>query len=312
MSGKLFSILMTAGVLSILLVSGCAPSADLNLKFSADRTTAYKATTETVKLFRFDQPNLGKLKEEQTKTLIEMEFTQTIQSVDADGNATAKITIDQLKIEDVKKNELQFSFDSRSESDKNTPLAKVLGTSYTIQISPDGRVKVVDVKEARAALASRHIEKVAKSILDAKLIVDRHQATLPQDMGKLSVEDTWTQTVPSPPGLLAPKTYEKTYTLTDADEMTATIQMVATEAAEAASDTPVKSGMGMFAKMFDNVDEYTGAMKIDLVAGQIIESVETLISTYTAQEMPENGDPEKGPDTLTMQFVNRIQLERLD
>ncbi|OQY06928.1 MAG: hypothetical protein B6I25_02925 [Planctomycetales bacterium 4572_13] len=99
MLNKFASVLVAVGMLSVLLVSGCGPSADLSLKFSPDHTARYKATTETTKLFRFDQPNLGKLKEEQTQSLIEMDFTQTIQSVDADGNATARITVNDLKID---------------------------------------------------------------------------------------------------------------------------------------------------------------------------------------------------------------------
>jgi hypothetical protein len=53
-------------------------------------------------------------------------------------------------------------------------------------------------------------------------------------------------------------------------------------------------------------------MKIDLATGQVLESEETLISSYVAQEMPEGGDPEKGPDTLMMRFTNHLRLEKLN
>ncbi len=315
MSGKFASILVAVSVFSMLFVSGCGPSADLSLKFSPDHTTSYKATTEVTKLFRFDQPNLGKLKEEQTRSLIEIDFTQTIQSVDADGNATAQITINELKVDIINKNESQLSFDSRNESDKNAPMAKLLGKSYTIEISPDGRVKALDTKSATAAVTSAYEKKIVKSLLDPKAISDRHQITaLPKDPANgLSKNDTWSKVVPSPPGLLAPKSYEKTYTLTAIDNTVATIEMSASESAQAAAGGTQSAGsMGIFAKMFDNKDDYTGTLKIDLATGEVFASDETLISTYTAQEMPENGDPEKGPDTLTMQFINRIQLEKLD
>ncbi len=315
MSGKLASVLVAMGVFSMLFVSGCSQSADLSLNFSSDHTTPYKATTEVTKLFRFDQPNLGKLKEEQTKSLIEMDFTQTIQSVDADGNATAQITINNLKIDIINKNESQLSFDSRNESDQNTPMAKLLGQSYTIEISPGGQVKVLDAKSAIAAVTSAYEKKIVKSLLDPEAIAGRHQVVaLPADLvSKMSVEDTWSKVVPSPPGLLAPKSYEKTYTLTAIDDTVVTVEMSANESAQAAAGGTRSAGsMGIFANMFDNKDDYTGTLKIDLATGEVITSVETLISTYTAQEMPENGDPEKGPDTLTMQFINRIQLEKMD
>ena len=154
MLSKLSSVLVAVGMFSVLLLSGCGQSADLSLKFSSDRATTYKATTEMTKLFRFEQPNLGKLKEEQTKTLIEVAFTQTIQGVDADGNATAEIMIKDLKVEMINKNESQLSFDSQKESDKDAPLAKLLGKSYTIQITPTGEVKALDTKNAMAAVTS--------------------------------------------------------------------------------------------------------------------------------------------------------------
>jgi hypothetical protein len=315
MLNKLSSILVAVGMFSVLLFSGCGQSADLSLKFSPDGATAYKATTEVTKLFRFEQPNLGKLKEEETKTLVEMGFTQTIQAVDADGNATAQITINDLKVDIVNKNESRLSFDSQNEKDQNAPLAKLLGKSYTIEISPAGRVKPLDTKDAMAAVTSAYEKKIVKGLFDSDSIANRHQiAALPKEAAdELSVEDTWSEIVASPPGLLAPKSYEKTYTLATVDGDVATIQMTAGESAETVEgSSPAAGGMGMFAKMFDNEDDYTGTLQFDLATGEVILSAETLISTYTAQEMPENGDPDKGPDVLTMQFINRIQLEKLN
>jgi hypothetical protein len=64
--------------------------------------------------------------------------------------------------------------------------------------------------------------------------------------------------------------------------------------------------------MFDNKDDYTGSMQIDTATGQVLNFEETLVSSYVAQEMPENGDPEKGPDTLVMRFTNHVKLEKLN
>ena len=333
MLSKLSSILAAVSMFSVLLLSGCGPDADpslktssedataqkatvdLSLKFSSDRATTYKATTEVTKLYRFEQPNLGKLKEEQTKTLFEMDFTQTVLDVDAVGNATVQVTINDFKIKLINKNESQLSFDSRNESDKNAPLAKLLGKSYTIQITPAGRVKTLDTKKIMSSVTTAYERKIVNNLFNPKAISSRHQiSALPQDaVGECSVEDTWSEVVPSPPGLLAPKSYKKTYTLATIDEAVATVQMAASESATPAEgiSQPVGS-MGMFAKIFDNEDDFTGILKFDKSTGEVIESAETLISTYTTQEMPENGDPDKGPDILTMQFINRIQLEKLN
>ncbi|MEN8126747.1 MAG: DUF6263 family protein [Planctomycetota bacterium] len=312
---KVSMTLMAVGMVSVLFLSGCGPSANLSLKFSPEDTTTYKATTEVIKDYRFEQPNLNKLREEQTRTLIGMEFAQTIQSVDENGNATAQITVKQLKVDITNKNESQLSFDSQNGKDKNAPMAKLLGQSYTIEITPAGQVKALDTKDALAAVTSVYEKKIAKGILAPKAIADRHGiAALPKDEArKLSVKSSWSEVVPSPKGLLAPKSYEKTYTLTKIKNNIATVQMAAGESAEPVKgDSQTSAGMGMFAKMFDNKDDYTGSMQIDLGTGQVLKSEETLISSYVAQEMPESGDPEKGPDTLTMRFTNRIQLEKLN
>ena len=302
-----------------MLISGCGSSTaiDLSLKFTPEESATYKSTSGFIKDYRFEQPNLGKLREEQTKTAIEMTFDQTIESVDAEGNAIANITIKQLVVNIVNKNENKFAFDSTNEKDASSPMASLLGKSYKIQISPIGDVKVLDAEDARTAIKTGYEKKLAGSILDDKSIIQRHQVeSLPKDIApNLAVGASWDKVVPSPPGLLAPKSYKKTYTLSDVEMVDntniATVKMVASEDAEPVKE--VSSGsMGMFAKMFDNEDSYNGSMTIDLNTGTLRKAEETLVSTYLAQETPDNGDPAKGPDTLTMTFTNRIVLEKLD
>lgn len=318
MSRKVCGILAGLTISLAIVMTGCKTksSADLTLKFTPDQTATYKSVSDVIKDFRFEQPNLGKLREEQTKTAIEMTFTQAIQSVDEAGTATAKITIDSLKVDIINKNENRFSFDSAKEADLNSPMAKLLGQSYTIQISPNGDVKALEAKTALAAVPSGYENKVAESLLNDENIVQRHQIqALPKAAAAASVGSAWDVTVPSPPGLLAPKTYKKVYTLTDIqtvdDSQVAKVEMAAAEDAAPAAGASAGS-MGMFAKMFDNEDTYTGTMTINLETGTVLKAEETLISTYLAQEMPENGDPAKGPDTLTMQFTNRTGLEKLN
>ena len=316
MSRQVCLVLTGMVVCFAMLISGCGPNktTDLSLKFAPQETATYKSTSEVIKDFRFEQPNLGKLREEQTKTAIEMTFTQTIESVDAEGNATANITIKGLAVNIVNKNENKYAFDSTDKEDAQSPMTNLLGQSYKIQISPTGNVKVLDANDARAAVKTGYEKNVAKGILDDKNIIQRHQAeAMPQDMvSSLKVGSTWEKVVASPPGLLAPKSYKKTYTLTSVDEANiATVEMVATEDAEPVKGASAGS-MGMFSKMFDNEDAYNGLMTINVETGTLLKAEETLVSTYLAQETPEKGDPAKGPDTLTMTFTNRIALEKLD
>lgn len=314
MSRKVRTMLVSLGVVIVTLATGCSPKADLSLQFSPDETAQYKSVSDVIKDFRFEQPNLDKLRKEQTRTTVEMTFTQDIQSVDDVGNAVAKITIDGLKVVIINKNENRFSFDSANTADSNNPLAKLLGQSYTIQITPDGQVSLLESSQAVAKVPSGYEKRVAESILNEENVKLRHQVqALPQaSVSELSVDSTWKNIVPSPPGLLAPKSYEKVYTLTGINNNIATVKMVATESAEPAEAATSPGGMSMFAKMFDNEDKYTGLMTLDVQTGTVLKAEETLISTYLAQEMPENGDPEKGPDTLTMQFTHQISLEKLD
>lgn len=316
MSRKSCLILAVLSIAGAVLMSGCNPTADMSLKFTPDQTTTYKAVSEVVKDFRFEQPNIDKLREEQTKTVVEMTFDQTIDNVDEAGVATATITIKSLKIDMINKNEPKYAYDS--EKDTSSPMSKLLGASYTISIAPNGTVTVVDTKAAKAAVKSGYEKKVAGGILDDKSIVARHTVeAMPQEAAKgLNKGDTWSVVVPSPPGLLAPKNYQKTYTLTELGSQggatVATVSMDAREDADAPEAGGMGGGMGIFAKMFDNEDKYTGTMTFNADSGTLLNMEETLISTYLAQEMPEKGDPAKGPDTLTMQFTNVVKLEKLD
>ena len=300
----------------MVFFAGCGPSARLSLKFAPDQTATYKATTEVIKDFHFDQPTADKLRQEQTKTRIEMAFTQTINHVAPDGTATATIMIKDLKVDIINKNEPTFTFNSQDEKDKTAPLAKLLGQHYTLELTPTGQVKVLDTKAALASVTSSYEKKLVKSILSPKAISARHQVpAMPQEkVSGLAIKGTWSQIVPSPPGLLAPKSYEKVYTFKGVNNHIATVEMVATENAEnaASNDKPSAGGMGMFAKMFDNKDDYTGILKMSVATGEVLLSQETLISSYLAQEMPKDGDSAKGPDTLTMRFTNRVHLEKLN
>jgi len=308
-------ILIAASLIGALFFSGCGSSESMSLKFVPQEAAVYKSTTEMIKDYRFEQPTLNKLTEQQTKSTVVMEYSQKVQSIDESGKAALKITIDQLKIENINKNEPQLSFDSRNEADKNNALMKLIGQSYTIRMTPLGKVEVLDTQEAMAAVTDAYEKKIAKSILDSDNIVARHQIpAMPNDPDTtLSVKKSWKAVVPSPPGLLAPKSYEKVYTVKNIKDNIAEIEMVGAESVQQAEGiSSISGGMGPFAKMFDNTDDYTGSMRMDLTDGQVLHFEETLISSYVAQQMPENGDPEKGPDTLLMRFTNRVELKKLN
>lgn len=312
MSRKASTVLVWLGVCTAIFLTGCGgPTASMKMQFSPEQKTPYESTVLIVKDFRFEQPNLNKLREEQTKTEIVMGFDQAIESVDAEGNATARVTINGLKVLIVNKNEEKFAFDSAKEESKASPFAALLGQSYTLKLTPDGQASALDAEAIKAAVKDGYEKRVAESLFDDKAIAERHSIpALPEEkQAGLKEKSSWTEVIPSPPGLLAPKNYSKTYVVKDIKDNVATVEMTAAESGEAAGAAP-GGGMGMFAKMFDNEDIYTGLMKINVATGQVLLSEETLVSSYVAQETPENGDPAKGPDTLTMRFTNKNRLEQ--
>ena len=87
MSRRTSLLLASVSLGLMILVSGCGSSADLSLQFTPDTSSAYEVTTEVTKDFKFEQPTLDKLREEQTKTLIRVGMTQKITAVDDKGVA---------------------------------------------------------------------------------------------------------------------------------------------------------------------------------------------------------------------------------
>ena len=56
---------------------------------------------------------------------------------------------------------------------------------------------------------------------------------------------------------------------------------------------------------------YVSKAKMNVATGKVLTCQETLISSYVAMEMPKGGDPEKGPDVLTVRFTDIFTLEKL-
>lgn len=320
MSGK--ACLMAATVAMVLLgvISGCSPSARVSLQFTPNTTASYEVTTEVTKDFRFEQPTVDKLREEQTQTLIRMGFTQTVTDVDSQGVATCDVRIDSLAITMTNKNEERLVFDSTNEAHRTNPLMKLIGQHYTVQMSPDGKVVGFDSEAAKKAVTTGVEGQVAKRLLEEVGIRERHEIPAIWDIVGLTVasKKTWKQVVPSPPGALEPKSYEKVYTLkgieTKNGHSVAVIEMKAMESAEPApgQTQSAASGMGFFAKMFDSQDDYTGKLLLDLSSGEVLEYNETLVSTYLAKDTPANAPPAAEPDTLTMRFTHRIAMKKLN
>ena len=175
MSGRTPLWLTVIAVCLLACLTGCAKQASLTLKFAPEDTTTYRVSTEMIKDFRFEQPSLTppKLKEEQSGTTVDVTFEQKIDKIQSDGSALATVTVKEIVYIVKDKDTLKFDFDSTRQADKDKPLAKAIGQSYTIKISPAGVAEVVDAKDARSAVTAGYEGKVAKALFSDKRIKKR-------------------------------------------------------------------------------------------------------------------------------------------
>jgi hypothetical protein len=315
MSRKMIASLMVA-VFGVSLLSGCAPSAKIALTFAPQQTARYESTSKMIKDVEFDQPTLKKNKKDQTNTVIAVKFDQTVAEVQPDGTAMADIVIRAVQFKQINKNEVRLDFDSTNEKNKNEPLAKLVGQSYRIAMDPNGVVKVIDAAKARAAVSgSDEQKKIAQKILSDESIVERHQLPLPKaGQNMISAGKSWTRVVPSPPGLLAPKIFEKVYTVSAVDKDKAVVTMSAKENLKQKVEGPKNAGnLGFLAKLFDNQDEYTGKIVLNMPSGTLEEYEETLVSSYTAQDKPtDTAKQNTAPDTLIMRLTYGISIKKVN
>jgi hypothetical protein len=314
------SVMMSLTVLSLaasaFLMPGCkGPSKRISFQaaqqFTPQTAETYEVTMTTTKDFKFEQPALEKLRQEETTTSVRMTFEQRIDTVDENGTAEATITIRDLACRVVQQNKVQIDYDSRRAEDASNPLAKLLGQSYRVRLTADGKAEALDVSTVRTADIPGQEGRLASRLFAKEEVAKRHEIlALPDPGTAVKVGTSWERIVPSPKGLLTSKNFRKVYTVTDLkktdDGPTAVIEMNASESA-ADPDAAGQGSMGIFAKMLDNEIQYTGKMTMNLQSGKVLQYGETLISTYTAQEMNSQAKPEQGPDTLVIRFIQSIE-----
>jgi hypothetical protein len=315
----------------ILFVSaGLKPnkaSTQMRLNLSPQSETTYKVVTESGKDYSFVQPSVNKTKERHTVGRVEMVFAQKVESVDKKGVAAAVITIQELKyLTDSQKDaNAVLTFDSSSENAKSDPMFALIGQSYKISISPAGEVAVLDAAAIRSAIASGFAKKFADRLFSDEEIKNRHQVLALMNADKAGKKankmaskkgDKWVDISASPQGMLKPKTFEKTYAITNiksqGKEKIATVTMTAAPSSKRVEASKKEdAGMGFFANMFDEKDSYTGKMVINLTTGQIISYTENLKAEWFAAESAEEQKSDKGPDQLTMGFSSLYSIEKV-
>ena len=295
----------------------------LALKFTPQDSTTYRLITEAQKSVMWEGPLPEKpsaFKGGHTGNRIEMTFTQRIQSIDDKGDAVAEITIKQLKYLAKVRDNVVLDFDSSREKDRDNLLSKLIGRSYTIEISAAGRVlKIVDVNEAQAAVkgdSSAH--KTASTLLSSDTIKQRHAIlALPvAEKNQLRKGDNWSDVAVFSFGMMGSKSYEKIYTLKEIKDtdnrQIAIIEMNAIPSSEMARKLHKEQATGLFSKLFDSTETYTGELKLDLTAGKIEKYIEKLRTEWVAVDPFAGQEDDKEPAALKMAATRLYHIEKID
>jgi hypothetical protein len=305
---KMLWVVFLGVVLSVL--AGCVPTAEMKLNLAPQSETVYRVVLETGKDYAFVQPSINKTKERHTVGRAELVFAQRIESVDQQGNASADITIKELKYLSEDPQGKTLDFDSTF---------ALIGQSYKIKITPNGRVEVIDAQAAREVIKQEgSAKKFADRFFSNEEIERCHQVLALMDTKKTLCKkgDKWSTVAASPGGMLTPKSFEKIYTLTDIKEQKgekiAVVAMSAAPSSKRTADVPEKeAAASFFAKMFEEKDEYSGKMVLNLTTGEIDSYQELLKAEWLAAESSEDQKSDKGPDELKMGFWSLYSIEKV-
>ena len=338
-SDKIFHCLAVVAACSLLLAAGCAsadketvetrpgpeeqlPAVRLALEFTPQDSTTYRVITERERSVELE----GALSDDaileggHTGSRVEITFTQQIQSVDDEGNAVAKITIKEVKYSAKVKDETKVAFDSSRKEDQRNPLAKLIGQSYTIKISPAGKVVgEPDVRKAQAAIRGRSpAGKTALELLKRDAVKGRH--TIPAlplaDKNQVRPGDSWNRVKKFSYDLMGAESYERIYTLKEikgADgRRIAIVEMNAIPSSEMAEQLYKEQATSAFSKMFDSTKTYTGQLKLDLTAGKVEKYFEKLQIEWVVVDLSIKQGDDKGPAALKMGVLRLYSLEKID
>lgn len=293
----------------------------LALKFVPEDSTTYRITRENDKSVKWEGPPESTPKSftgGHTGNGMEMTFTQHVQSINGTGNAVAKITIKELKYLARVRDNVVLDFDSSREKDMGSPLGKLIGQSYTIELTASGQVsKVIDADDARAAVqgdSSAH--KAAANLLSADTIREMHavSALPPAGKDRLHTGESWSSIESFSFDLMGAKSYEKIYTLKEiqeaANHRVAIARMEAVPSAENAKELHKEQEVALFSNMFDNTETYTGELTLDLTDGKIKQWREELrIEWFIVDPNPQD---KQQPAALKMMAARLHSIERVD
>jgi len=311
---KAFVWLAVAGVCFLVLISGCAEQTVSVVPAPARLETAtYHLMTSSQRSLKFKGSQADKrgLKGGRTGHRIEIDFAQQIQKLDDKGGAVAKITIEKLRYNSYVKDSPAIDFYG-TEAEAQSPLAKLIGQSYTIEIDPNGQVtRLVDAAQARAAVeGSSPAHQVAARLLEPDMIKHLHSLALPPGpIERLKVGDSWSSTKSFSCGMLGERSYERTYTVKEISEIEGRRFVVAQMRGTVASET---GRQGQFSDIPTQAESYTGVMELDLAGGSVNRYIERLEAQWLVVDEQSGIEDVNEPDSFTMGMTRVYSLTRTD
>jgi len=300
-----------------------AQAVELALKFVAGDSTTYHVIRQTDKSAKREgsvPPGMRAFPGGHTGNRVEMTFTQQIQSINDEGNAVAKITIKELKYLSKVRDKITLEFDSSKEHDPESPLAAMLGKSYTVELTPSGQVvRVIDANDVHAAVkGDSRAHDVANALLSEDAVKELLAIPGLPDPDKSHAQpgDTWSKIENFSFDMMGSKSYEKVYTLNEVQQIgnrrVAVATMNAVPSAEQAKELyKEQEPATVLSRLFDNKETYTGELKLDLTDGKIDEDREELaIEWFFVDPNPKTTN--ERPVALRMTANLSYSIEKVD
>ena len=197
---------------------------------------------------------------------------------------------------------------------------KLIGQSYSIEVTPAGIVsKVIGVREAQTAVkGSSTAAKTARALLGADVVKQRHGIPALPAPGKNKVTkgDNWSSAKTFNFGMMGSKAYERVYKLKEIQDSdkgkVAVAEMNAIPSVKDPADVQKEQSTGFLSKLFDNTEEYTGRLSMDLAAGKVQKYSEKLKSEWLAVDPESTQKDDQDPAALRMKAVRLYDIEKLD
>ncbi len=289
----------------------------LALKSKPGQSESYRLKTVSQRKVAIEGPqpdNRPPLEGGQTTDRIEMVFDQQVQSVGGGGSAVEKITIKELHYFGEIRDKPVVDFNSLKDKDPNNALFALVGQSYTIEVTPSGKVsRIIDANNARAVIKKISSNNtITANLLDNKAIEKRHSVPLPDEKhNELKTGNKWSDVVSIDFGRMGIRAYERFYVL-DKIEKTGTnevafIDITAIPSILDANDS--RRGTDAVPPMTDIKQTYTGKMKIGVTSGVLLQYQENLKNEWII--VPPNTGQSGTPIVFNMTAIQSYDIEKL-